>query len=113
LSRSSYWNKREFVPAREHFTSSYLLSKKLGLGDVITDNLLHIGMVYLENHEYDSATTYLFKAEKLAAQSGYNQLLIYTYFRLSKLYQEKRDYENAANYQAKYIQLKTVSIVKS
>jgi len=32
----SYWNKREFVPAREHFTSSYLLSKKLGLGDVIT-----------------------------------------------------------------------------
>jgi signal transduction histidine kinase len=102
----SYWNNDEFDEATKHFQKSYSVSKKLGQSPLITDNLLHIGTVYIETHQYDSAAKYLFEAEKLASASGYNQLLIYTYGRLSQLYQDKKDYENAAKYQAKYIQLK-------
>lgn len=102
----AYWNNREYEQARAHFVRSYGLSKKLSQTAYITDNSLHIGTVDLEMHKYDSASKYLFEAEKRAAEFGYNQLLIYTYFRLSRLYQETKDYENAAKYQARYIQLK-------
>jgi len=100
------WHNKDFDQAKSHFMKSYLISKDLRLNSFVTDNSLHIGIVELEQHKYDSATKYLFEAEELALASGYNQMLIYTYARLSRLYNEIKDYENAAKYQAKYIQLK-------
>src|ERR1044071_5247190 len=63
----SYSNNHEVEQAREHFQNSYVVSKKLGQTPLITDNLLHIGTVYIEAHQYDSAAKYLFEAEKLAS----------------------------------------------
>ncbi len=100
------WHNGDFEMAKSHFVKSYVLSTRLRLNYFSTDNALHIGIMELEQHKYDSASKYLLEAEQLSKASGYNQLLINTYARFSTLYNAINDYENAAKYQARYIQLK-------
>jgi signal transduction histidine kinase len=102
----SYRSLLDFEKAMTHFGKSYALSTKLKDNRFLTENSLYMGDIRVDQRQYDSAIVYLNEAEKIAEASGYNQLLIYSYKRLSRVYTETKEYQKAAGYQSKYIQLK-------
>lgn len=101
-----YRYRQEQETAREHFAKSYALSKKVKDNRFLTENSLFLGTIELEQQHYDSAVYYLNEAVRISHASGYNQLLINSYLRLSRLYNETKDYERAADFQSRYISLK-------
>jgi signal transduction histidine kinase len=102
----SYRALNDYEQAKEHFSKSYALSTKLNDNRFLTENSVYIGSLELDRKQYDSAVQYLNEAEEIAKASGYAQLLIYSYGRLSRVYTETKEYEKATSYQAKYISLK-------
>jgi signal transduction histidine kinase len=92
--------------AREHFNESYNLSVRTGDKRFQAENLLWLGMVDLRERDFSRAEEELIKAEQLASEFGYNQLLINSFHQLSTLFFTTEDFHSAARYQLKYITLK-------
>ena len=104
LGESSYW-LGDFENAKKHLGKSYALAKQRGDRRWQAENLVYLGVVSIESKQYDSAIVQLAKADVIAKDAGYNQLLIEVYRHFSNLYNRTEDYRNAALYQQKYIQL--------
>ncbi|HZY78967.1 MAG TPA: HAMP domain-containing sensor histidine kinase [Cyclobacteriaceae bacterium] len=102
----SYRAVRNYEQAKRHFAKSHALSAHLKDNRFLTESSLYTGEIELDRQQYDSAIHYLNEAEQIAQASGYNQLLIYSYLRLSRVYTETKEYEKAAKYQSRYIHLK-------
>jgi tetratricopeptide (TPR) repeat protein len=91
--------------AQLHFKKSLNIAKKNRYKRHQAENYIYLGIIAINRTLYDSAVTYLTKAESLAASGGYNQLLVDSYKQFSRLYNTTSDFKNASIYQSKYIQL--------
>lgn len=100
------YNLGEYEIAIEYFQESYELSKENGSKRFLAENLVYLSHIYLRYEKFDTVRSVLNEAEGLAAEAGYNQLLIEIYKDFFSLYKEQESFQNASFYQSKYIKLK-------
>lgn len=104
LGESSYW-LGDLTDARNHLIKSLEIARRNNDQRWQAENLVYLGVVAFASKEYDLAVEHYSKADTLARNGSYNQLLIDVYKHFSILYNTTGDYKNAALYQNKYIQL--------
>jgi signal transduction histidine kinase len=102
----SYFGQNLFKDAEKHFAASLYLSNKNGDKRYIAENQLLLGRIQIENKLLDSALIALTKAEEVAKNSGYNEVLIDVYKSIVHLFEIDHNYQQASFYQNKYITLK-------
>lgn len=91
--------------AEMHFRRSLEISINSGSKRHQSENFIYLGVIAIGQKHYDSAATFLNKAETLAASGDYNQILVDCYKQFSNLYGQLNDFKNEAKYQDKYINL--------
>lgn len=104
LGEALYWLK-DYEEAETHFKASLAIANRVVHKRHQIENLIYLGAIYTEKKNYDSAIYFLETGESIAANAGYNQLLVEVYKKSSKLYSQLNDFKNEAKYQNKYIQL--------
>ncbi|HEY9048404.1 MAG TPA: ATP-binding protein [Ohtaekwangia sp.] len=92
--------------SNNHFMESLEIAKRIDSKRFVAENLIYLAKLAIERNAMDEAIKFLQESEKLAALSGYNEMLIDTYRQFSILYNKTLDFKNAAVYQNKYISLK-------
>jgi signal transduction histidine kinase len=102
----SYYGENSFQNAKSHFQKSFSISSSSGDKRFQAENLVYLGRIDIREGKADSATLVLIKAEKIALESGYNELLIETYREFSNLFAQLKNFERASYYQNLYIHLK-------
>lgn len=97
---------RKFDEAAAYFTESLNISLTENNIRFQAENYVYLAKIAIIKEENESAKELLNKAESVAIESSYNQLLIDTYRQFSNLYNQTNDFQNASLYQNKYIKLK-------
>lgn len=92
--------------AKIHFNNSIAIANQIQNNRFQAENLVYLGKVYVKTGEPLLAIDVFLKAENLAAQFGYNELLIDVYRQLSLVYTQVKNYEKATNFQSRYILFK-------
>src|SRR5690606_20706479 len=65
-----------FTDAIDHFNQSLEIAKQIGNYRFESENWVYLGKIFIATGEADAATDALLKAEALAIEYGYNELLI-------------------------------------
>lgn len=96
----------EYQVAENYFRSSLAHATAEMHQKSVSENLLWLARIKIKNGGLDSALEDLFRAESMASQLGYRELLISTYRELADIYNLKEDYKNYATYLRRYVDLK-------
>lgn len=102
----SYYGQQEYSQSQKHFKTSYSIAEKYGETRFQAENQIYLAHIYVRTGYYDSALSCLVTTEQIAADHGFNELLIESYKEYSNLYSLQKDFQNASRYQNKYITLK-------
>lgn len=102
----SYYGEKLFKEAKSHFKKSLSIAYSINHIRFQSENSIYLSKIYIKEQHYDSALTSLTNTEKIAAEHGFNELLIEAYKEYSNLYSLQKDFENASVFQHKYITLK-------
>lgn len=102
----SYYGQKLYEDALSHFKRSFLIAQKNENIRFQAENSIYLAHIYIRTQKYDSALYALSNTEKIAAEHGFNELLIDSYKEYSNLFSLQKQFENSSIYQQKYITLK-------
>jgi tetratricopeptide (TPR) repeat protein len=98
----SKWGKME--QAIEHLNKSVEIANRLNDKRYLAEGMWGLGNIAFSKKDYTSALSKWSKAELLASNSGYDQILMKIYLSFSDLFAEINNCSKASFYQARYIQ---------
>ena len=102
----SYLGLEKNEESATHFQESLSIARLVRDKRWQLENLVYLSEIKILLRDELEAKKYLQEAERIAAGTVYNELLISIYKKYSILYNLVDDYKNAALYQSKYISLK-------
>ena len=102
----AYYNLEEMDVSKKHFNTSYFLAKKNKNIRFQSENLVFLSRILIMSDDFTEAEKMLKKAEDIATEVGYNQLLLEIYKESFKLFAKDKRIEKELLYQKKYIALK-------
>jgi signal transduction histidine kinase len=97
---------KQLAESKSQFEKSMQISQREGNKRFQGEDLVYLAEIALQEKEFATAESYLLRAEALANEVGYNQVLMDTYQHFYLLYNTTDNFRQASAYQGKYIQLK-------
>jgi signal transduction histidine kinase len=102
----SFYGQEKLEEAENQFNSSLKIAQNLNDKRFQLENIVYLARVNTKLNNENTAVDYLKKAESVALNTEYNQLLIDIYKEFANNYNQLQDFQNASLYQDKYIHLK-------
>jgi signal transduction histidine kinase len=102
----SFYGQDKLEEAENQFNSSLKIAQNLNDKRFQLENIVYLARVNTKLNNENTAVDYLKKAESVALNTEYNQLLIDIYKEFANNYNQLQDFQNASLYQDKYIHLK-------
>ena len=103
---NAFFGLKDFVEAEKHFLLSLEYALKVGDKRNQVENLIFLARISIDARREAKAIELLNEAEAIAANTGYDEVLIDIYRHHSRLLDQMKDYKAASVYLNKYIKLK-------
>ncbi|MGC3945597.1 MAG: tetratricopeptide repeat-containing sensor histidine kinase [Chryseolinea sp.] len=103
LGEASYW-LHDLADGEKHLLKSLELARSTNDLRWQGENLVYLGVIYMEQKRYEKSVSVLIEADSIATLGDFNQIKIESFRHLSKLYTETKEFEKATVFQKKLIQ---------